>query len=58
MLKLILFCQHLVKLEVKEVLVDPRSDEGHAQYTIHNTCCLSIFFLPFASIELQLIGSI
>ena len=37
-------CQHLVKLEEKEVLVDPQSDEGHVQYTIHHTCCPSIFY--------------
>ena len=37
-------CQHLMKLEEKEVLVDPQSDEGHVQYTIHHTCCPSIFY--------------
>ena len=34
----------LVKLEEKEVLVDPQSNEGHVQYTIHHTCCPSIFY--------------
>ena len=36
--------QVLVKLEEKEVLVDPQSDEGHVQYTTHHTTfCSSIF---------------
>ena len=37
-------CHHLVKLEEKEVLVDPQSDEGHVQYTIHQKFCPSIFY--------------